>query len=242
MPSGKLNSMSKLTCKSVLAELPDYIGAHCDAATAREIRAHLQNCSSCAEEEQRLRVFIEDQLAVLPRREQADVDWSAFSVRLNDEIDHRQQKKSSRARFVPLYAYALPAAAILVALAIWLLPFPENGDAGRDALPVAVTLEAADVQELADDGLSTVPLSDVTITMDAPSNLHASGLLEDTVLVAQETVSNTIASSLTENLGYADLIEASLQYFSTEQVLENISDEDIELLASALEFEDIDLR
>jgi hypothetical protein len=230
--------MSKHTCDSIRILIPDYLDGKLSAGEEEELRQHLTQCSSCAEEAEQLRPLMQNQLPVV-RDEHADVDWSRFSVALNAEIDRRQR----RSRFLPLRsAVLLPVAAtVLAAVALWFFLRPDDYPA--EASPAyAVRIAEEDVSEIAPEDVAGITIEDITVTGSTGEDaLFVTGQAGESIILEDSIASSELRRALVDDLGFETLVGATLEYFSTDAVIDAISDDDVALLASAFEIQDISL-
>ncbi len=137
----------------------------------------------------------------------------------------------------------LPAAAVVVILfTLWLLPRFTAENAPNATPAYAVTLDRSDVEDIAKDGLRTLSLENISVTTgEQPAfGLHES--TDATVIIADSAVTSELHTALAESIGFGEIVSTTMEYFSTDAVLDAISDDDAALLASALEIEELDFQ
>ncbi|MDT8322946.1 MAG: zf-HC2 domain-containing protein [Bacteroidota bacterium] len=235
--------MSKRTCDFIRLRIPDYLDGKLSEAEVDAIRPHLASCRACSRALEQLRPLLQQQLPVA-REEQEQIDWGRFSVALNAEIDRRD----SMHRPVPArLAVLLPVAATLLAVvAIWFLirpggPAPDSAPAPA-APAYAVTIEYDELRGIAPEDVAGIAIADITITdIDGGDNTFVPGQQGETLIPADSVANRELRSALVDDIGYDAIVSATMEYFSTEAVIDAISDEDIALLASALEIQDNDV-
>jgi hypothetical protein len=232
--------MSKHDCKSRSRNIPDLIDGKLSPDEEREMQLHLERCARCAAEEAKLRQFMHNELSPL-RESRQDVDWGSFSMRLNEEIDRRHHTRKTRSLLSP--SVLLPIAAAFVAiLAFWMLSRPTTSNAPSTQPAYAVTLDRSDIFDLTTDDMRSLPLGDVTLSLEEIPAITIAGPDEDPVIIENAALTAEVQSALAENIGFANLVEASFEYFSTQEVLNAMDDIDLALLASTLEIENIDVQ
>lgn len=220
----------------VRSSIPDYLDGKLSAAEAENVQQHIAACAACAKEAEDLRPLLREQLPA-SREEDAHVDWARFSVELNAEIDRRQ----SHRRSLPLRVTVLipVAATILAVAAIWLLT--RQTPAPVDPAPsYAVTLSTSDVGGIAPEDVAGIIIEDITIAGASDDNVLV-GRFGETLLLEDSIATAELRSALVDDLGFDAIVSATMEYFSTDAVIDAISDDDAALLASALEIQDIDL-
>lgn len=230
--------MSKHTCDSIRILIPDYLDGKLSAAEEAELRQHCTQCASCGEEVEQLRPLMQNQLPAA-RDEHADVDWGRFSVALNAEIDRRQR----RSRFLPSRsAFLLPiTAAILAAVALWFFLRPDDYPA-ESSPAYAVRIAEEDVGNIAPEDVAGITIEDITVIAPPDADgLFVTGQTAASIILEDSLATTHLRHAIADDLGFETLVTAALEYFSTDAVIDAISDDDVELLASAFEIQDISL-
>ncbi|MCB2204342.1 zf-HC2 domain-containing protein [bacterium] len=216
--------------------IPDYLDGKLSPAQSSELQKHCAQCSACAEELERLRPFMQHALQEL-REQPENVDWARFSVELNEKIDQKAQRKRS---LTPILTLVPAAALVLLVLTVWM--FNPSSKQDDNTGEYALTLSPGEISDIADDGVSALILNQPTVIEGMEPGLTAITSTEEPVFIENDDVTSELQAALAESLGVGDIVEASLDYFSTDVVLEAISEDDAALLASALEIQDFELR
>jgi len=230
--------MSKHTCESIRVLIPDYLDGKLVASDEERVRQHVTSCPACADEVEQLRPLMQNMLPTA-RDEKANVDWTGFSVALHEKIDRRHRQSRF---FSGRSAVLIPvAAAVLVAIALWF--FLRADDQMTETVPAyAVRIAQEDVGDIAPEEFAGISLEDITISGIADEDaLFMTRPTESSIILEDSIATTELRDALVDDLGFETLVAATLEYFSTDDVIDAISDDDAALLASALEIQDISL-
>ena len=229
--------MSKHICKSIRQQLPDFLNGKLGERDTERLRAHLTDCAACRAEAARLRPLMQDLLPAA-RDESADVDWGRFLADVNEGIDARGTRKKPASGVHP--GFALVAAAVVFALiAVWMVIRPFSATDGTDPLLAEDLFDAREIETLTSltgDAATDIPGS-VTDASLPSSSLDV--ISEDFADVEDDELLEIADARIADALGEDGAVTAGMDYLSDAQVIESLSEDDVTLIASLLESENL---
>ncbi len=230
--------MSSLECNICSGRLPDYVDGKLEENEFALMRDHLGRSEACAEEERRLRVLFSRILERTPAAESMP-DAGSFLVGVNAGIDRASRGYRPLAKWTLRPSVLVPvlaAAMVIIVAGLFLFPTAERIDSGDTMF--SGLIDEADLSNLSDISPSSSLFDEVMIS-DLSYNRD---LLYDVSSIDDETNLNSeIDLTLLDDVSYSAVVSASLEYISTDEVLENLSDTEAERIVTALEQQPIRL-
>lgn len=229
--------MSKLGCNVCLGLLPDYVDGKLDAEHSATMREHLSVSQPCANEAERLHeLFTQALTRVLP--DAGIPDPGSFLVGINAEIDRRRARLLPGGWKFPRPAIHIPVLSTAIVLIIFsLFYFPSVGPSNSADGMFSGLITESDVKGLPEIETLVPLLSEVLVSdLSTGNEMRAS---EIAAFDDQAALNTAIDGSLLDDVSFSSVVSASLEYISTEDVLDQLSEEDTDEIVTTLQNQSI---